>query len=96
MFGYKRLMMGLGVLFLIVALLAVGAGAAKVYADASAHASCLGIESSSISPPGSTSEEVGGRAQLAHELKEAGGPPGAIVSSFAQVHAGSHEACDSP
>ena len=70
------------------------APAGSVRADAGANASCLGIESSSISQPGSSEEETGGRAQFSHEVKEFGGPPGAIVSSFAKLHAGSHEACD--
>jgi hypothetical protein len=75
--------------------LAVGQNA---FADASGHASCIGIESSSISPAGSTLEFPGGRREaevfvqsLAREL---GITPGAIISSVAKLHAGSHEACD--
>jgi len=67
-------------------------------ADASDKASCLGIESSNVAPPGSSDEFPGGRAEaqtfvfeLADQL---GVPPGALASSFAKVHAGSHEACD--
>ncbi|HEU4759774.1 MAG TPA: hypothetical protein VFT91_07310 [Dehalococcoidia bacterium] len=77
---------------MLVALSAASPG--PVRADAGANASCLGIESSAISPPGSSDEEVGGRAQFSHELKELGGAPGAIVSGFAKLHAGSHEGCD--
>jgi hypothetical protein len=69
-------------------------------ADANEHASCAGLESSSISPPGSSDEEPGGRAQLAHELKGLAGqyqvPPGAIVTDLAHSHAGSHDLCDAP
>ena len=67
-----------------------------VFADASGHASCNGIESSVVSPPGSSEEFPGGRSQISHELKQAGGPPGALYSAFAKVHAGSHEGCDAP
>lgn len=74
------------------------AGMRAAAGEASDKASCMGIESSAISPPGSSDEFPGGRAaaekfiqDLARQL---GVPPGAIVSSFAHVHAGSHEACD--
>jgi hypothetical protein len=70
----------------------------SAFADASSHASCVGIESSAVSPPGSTDEFPGGRAEVAAFLKglagDLGVPPGALVSPFAKVHAGSHEACD--
>lgn len=65
---------------------------------ASSHASCLAHESSSISPPGTSDEFPGGRAELSHVIKELGGElgvsPGAIISSVAHLHEGSHEACD--
>ncbi len=64
------------------------------FADAGSHASCIGIESSSISPPGSSDEFPGGRAEISHFLKSLGGPPGANVSGEAKLHLGSHEACD--
>ena len=60
--------------------------------------SCMGIESSSISPPGSSSEEPGGRVQFRDEIKELAGqfnvPSGAIIAGFAHVHALSHDQCD--
>ena len=64
------------------------------FADAGSHASCIGIESSSIAPPGSSDEFPGGRAEISHFLKSLGGPPGANVSGEAKLHLGSHEACD--
>jgi len=93
-------------LMVIVFLLSLLLGFASVFstpalADANGHASCAGLESSGISPPGSSDEEPGGRAQLAHEIKSLAGqnqiPPGAIVSGvFAHSHAGSHDLCDVP
>jgi hypothetical protein len=76
----------------IVPLAYTGAG----YADAAAPASCLGIEASSVSPPGTTDEFPGGMADLLPFLRATfpGVPPGAIVAGFASIHAGSHEACD--
>ena len=67
---------------------------ATTFADASSQASCIGIESSSVAPPGSTDEFPGGRAEISHFLKSLGGPPGANVSGEAKLHLGSHEACD--
>jgi hypothetical protein len=65
---------------------------------ASSSSSCVGIESSSISPPGSSEEFPGGRAQLEAVIRELahqlGVPPGEIVSQVAHLHEGSHEACD--
>jgi hypothetical protein len=67
-------------------------------ADASGHASCMGIEASTISPPGSSDEIPGGAAELAAEVKEIaaqlGVSPGAVFSFIASLHEGSHEACD--
>ena len=81
-------------LAMVVALAILLTGSDRALADASGHASCFGIEASSVSPPGSSGEEPGGMAQLAHELKEFGGPPGGIVSCISHLHAGSHDACD--
>jgi hypothetical protein len=65
-------------------------------ADASGKASCVGIESSAISPPGSSDEFPGGRSELSAVVKDLSGqlgvPPGAIVSSVAKLHEGSHTA----
>jgi hypothetical protein len=75
--------------------LLAGAGAQSAMADASGGASCIGIEASSVSPPGSSAEAPGGMAQLVAFVKaEAGGKFGPAASSFARLHAGSHEACD--
>ncbi len=76
----------------LVGLWATSAG--SVWADAGPKASCIGIESSSISPPRSSEELTGGRAELAHFLNDLEGPPGAIYSFVAKLHEGSHEACD--
>jgi hypothetical protein len=77
-----------------VALLAAG-GAQSAMGDASGHASCIGIEASNVSPPGSSDEAPGGMAELVRLTKaEFGGKFGPAASAFARVHAGSHEACD--
>ncbi len=72
--------------------------AGTVLADANGNASCVGIEASSVSPPGSSDELPGGAAQLAEELRTAAGelgvPPGALFAGFAKLHEGSHEDCD--
>ena len=69
-----------------------------VFADAGKNASCLGIEASEISPPGTSDEFLGGMPALNSEVKEIanflGVSPGAIYSSIAKLHEGSHAACD--
>ncbi len=85
-----------------VAIIAVGSaaflatgGAGAALGDASGHASCIGIEFSSVSPPGSSDELPGGAAELVSVTKaEAGGKFGPAASAFSHLHAGSHEACD--
>lgn len=69
-------------------------GVQTAAADASGNASCFGLEASATSPPGSSDEFPGGMSQFVSFLRGAGGPPGALIGPFAQVHAGSHEACD--
>lgn len=73
-------------------------GMQAAFADAGGQASCVGLESSSIAPPGSSDEFAGGRAELEqviHQLaQDAGLTPGAIVGSLAQLHEGSHAGCD--
>jgi len=77
------------------AALLAGGGGGTALADASAHASCVGIEFSSVSPPGSSDEIPGGAAELVTVTKaEAGGKFGPAASAFAHLHAGSHQACD--
>ena len=62
------------------------------------NASCMGIEASEISPPGTSDEFLGGMPALNSEVKEIanflGVSPGAIYSSIAKLHEGSHVACD--
>jgi len=74
------------------------AGANVARADASGHASCLGIEASAISPAGSSDEFPGGMAEVTSFVndlaRQLGIPPGAIFASLAKLHEGSHEACD--
>src|SRR5947208_315466 len=70
--------------------------AGVAFGDAGGPASCIGHEASGISPPGSSPEFAGGMPELLPFVRESfpGVPPGAVVSSIAHVHAGSHDACD--
>ena len=77
-----------------VALLALVAGVPIAGADASGPASCVGIEASAISPPGSSDEVPGGMPALIAFVKSEAGKAGQVVSSIAKLHVGSHEACD--
>jgi hypothetical protein len=65
---------------------------------AAGHASCIGIEASAVSPPGSSDEAPGGMRDIVvfiqQSAADAGIRPGTIVASVARLHAGSHEACD--
>jgi hypothetical protein len=65
-------------------------------ADAAGGASCMGQEASAISPPGSSDEIPTGMRGLKDFIDATfpGVPPGAIFSTIAKLHAGSHEACD--
>jgi hypothetical protein len=68
---------------------------AAAFADAGTHASCIGLEASGISAPGTSDEFPGGMPQLVTFLHETfPHQQGAIVGSVAKIHAGSHEACD--
>ena len=80
---------------LVVALMMV-AGGGPAFAEAGAPASCVGHEASNISPPGSSDEFPGGMPELQQFIREnfPGTPPGAVISSVAKLHEGSHEACD--
>lgn len=80
-------------------LLSLGSAAAVAANEPNGHASCMGIELSAISPPGSSDEVPGGAPELMAELKGLAGairlPVGQVISLFiAPMHAGSHEACD--
>ena len=86
-------------LFLLLVLGSVAAPAAAAAAsEPNGHASCIGLEQASISPPGSSDEEPGGARQFIGEVKELatsfGLRPGALLSFIARLHAGSHELCD--
>jgi hypothetical protein len=74
------------------------AGAQPALADAGPHASCLGLEASSINPPGTSDEFPGGMSELTPLVRDLaaqnGVSPGAIISSVAHLHEGSHAACD--
>jgi hypothetical protein len=88
---FKRNSIHVGLIALVLALGSAGPAAA----DAHGNASCLGFEASGIAPPGSSDEFPGGVAELqAFLLDTFGHPTGAIVSGAAQLHLGSHEACD--
>jgi len=73
-------------------------GASTARADASGHASCIGIEASAVYPPRSSDEFPGGMAELiafVHDLaRQLGVSPGAIFATVAKLHEGSPEACD--
>lgn len=87
----KRISMSVGVLATLVT---VGSAGPAV-ADAHGNASCIGFEASGIAPPGSSEEVPGGVAELQAFLRSTfGHPTGTVVSDFASLHLGSHEACD--
>lgn len=91
----SRMIRSLAVLLgLVLVLMVLPAGVA--FADAGSHASCVGVESSGISPKGTSEEFPDGRPQLNGILRAAfpGTPIGQIVGQIAKIHAGSHEACD--
>lgn len=77
----------------VVAVLTLGVATSSAAAP---PASCMGHEASGISPPGTSEEVPGGMPALMAFFREAfpDAPPGKIVSGFAKLHAGSHEACD--
>jgi hypothetical protein len=63
-------------------------------AEAGSNASCMGHEASGVSPPGSSSEALGGMRELTQFIGSLAGPPGATYAFIASLHEGSHEACD--
>ena len=74
-----------------------GSANADVGSSSNTPASCMGIEAAALSPPGSTDEAPGGMPDVRVFLKAnfPGVPPGPAFYSFAaQLHEGSHEACD--
>jgi hypothetical protein len=75
--------------------LALAIPASPALGDAGTNASCMGIEASSLSPPGSSSEFPGGVSEFRRFIRENFlVPPGAVSKVLAQLHEGSHEACD--
>jgi ABC-type sugar transport system substrate-binding protein len=90
--GRRAILRSAGLVTAAVAALAMGVSPAG--ADASGHASCIGIEASSISPPGSSDEFPGGMNQLVHFVKDEAGKVGPVASAVARLHEGSHAACD--
>lgn len=77
-----------------VALVVLVMGVPIAGAEASGDASCVGVEASAISPPGSSEEVPGGMPALIDFVKSEAGKAGPVVSSIARLHEGSHEACD--
>jgi hypothetical protein len=80
-------------------LLVAGVMPSAAFANASGNASCVGLEFSDVSPPGSSSEYPdGGPGVVAHvtELAPALGfkNRGDLMSFIASLHEGSHENCD--
>jgi hypothetical protein len=87
----------LGKVALSVTLLAglVLGPASTSFGAAGSHASCMGLEASNISPPGSSDEVPGGMPEFNAFLRaNFPGPKGAVNRQIAALHAGSHEACD--
>lgn len=70
--------------------------AGPALAEAGGPASCMGHEASAISPPGASEEFPSGMPGLKAFIGQAfpGVPPGAVFSTIAGLHEGSHEACD--
>jgi hypothetical protein len=69
--------------------------ASSSFAAAGSHASCMGLEASNISPPGSSDEVPGGMPEFNAFIRaNFPGPKGAVNRQIAKLHAGSHEACD--
>ena len=80
---------------LVMALMMAFAGG-PAFAEAASPASCVGHEASNISPPGSSDEFPRGMPELQAFIREnfPDTPPGALISTVAKLHEGSHEACD--
>jgi len=73
---------------------AVAAGKAASAKEPNRHASCIGQEASGISPPGSSEEMSGGMPEFMQFIKSLPGTPGGTISFIANLHEGSHGACD--
>jgi hypothetical protein len=59
-------------------------------------ASCMGFEASALSPPGSNEELLAGMRGFNQFFRETfpGTPSGQFIRTIAQLHEGSHAACD--
>ena len=73
-------------------------GLASAAGEGNGHPSCMGIELSAISPPGTSDELADGAPEFVAEVRALaasfGWPPGAVDRLIAQTRAGSHDACD--
>ena len=54
----------------------------------------MGIEALAIPPPGSSAEVNGGMLEFMAFVRSLPGSPGSTISFIANLHEGSHEACD--
>lgn len=87
------------VVFAVLALVALAGivffGSGTADAAPGEHTSCMGHEASDISPPGSNPEAPAGVPDLLAFVDSLGAPSrGAVISSLAHLHEGSHAACD--
>jgi hypothetical protein len=93
---FRRARIGLGLAAVAVGLTVVAPVA--IANEANGDASCMGIELSAISPPGTSDEIAGGAPEFVLEVRELaagfGLPQGGVDRLIARAHAGSHEACD--
>jgi hypothetical protein len=76
----------------VLAMFATGGPASAK--EPNTHASCMGQEAASISPPGSSGEVPGGMPELMQFFRSLPGSPGSTVKFVASLHEGSHEDCD--
>jgi hypothetical protein len=93
----RRLITVVAALGLFVAVLLVQPTSA--FANAGANASCVGLELSDISPPGTHPEFPDGAPGFVAEVTELAAAlgfknRGDLISFIAKLHEGSHENCD--
>jgi hypothetical protein len=86
----------LAMLLSVLLLLSVQGALADPGSKGTTAASCVGVESAGISPPGSSDEFVGGIPGLHSFLRESfpDSSLGSLVSPFAKLHLQTHEGCD--
>ena len=94
----RRVRRATGIAFALALAGASVPGLALAASEPNGHASCMGLELASISPPGTSEEEPGGARQFVGEVKGLaaafGVAPGALFGFIAHLHAGSHADCD--